>query len=331
MLLLDIKNLTIERHTSDGMIKALDKVNLQIKQGELHALVGEAGSGKSLIVKAIVGALGDEWNVIADRMQWKNQDLLSLTPTQRRAITRRDIAVIFQDPLVCFDPRMTIEKQLKEIIPNNAVSHLSLLKRNAAKKRLVRRQLHQVGIIEHDFCLKRYPHQLTDDIAQKVMIAMALLSNPTLLIADDPTMGMETTFKSQILKLFIKLNKTKSLAIVLVSHDLIAITNMADTMTVLYSGQTVESGRTVSIKKRPLHPYTQALLANAPSFRKDLPRKSMLPSMKGSIPTLQHLPIGCRFGPRCERARKECVKSPSVRKIHEHSYSCHFPLHMEKI
>lgn len=331
MLLLDIKNLTIERYTSEGWIKALDKADLSVKLGELHALVGEAGSGKSLIVKAIVGALDEHWKITADRMQWKGKDLLSMSAADRRRITRQEISVIFQDPMSCFDPRMTINKQLCELVPHNQLPKGRFWHWNQIRQKLVRRQLHKVGIIDHQHCLNLYPHQLTDDLAQKVTIAMALLSKPELLIADDPTMGMETTFKSQILKLFIKLNKTQSLALLLVSHDLIAITNMTDTMTVLYSGQTVESGRTLSIKRRPLHPYTQALLANAPSFRNDLPPKSALPSMRGSIPTLQHLPIGCRFGPRCHRAQKDCVKAPAVRKVHEHSYSCHFPLHMDKI
>ncbi|MED5233628.1 MAG: oligopeptide/dipeptide ABC transporter ATP-binding protein, partial [Pseudomonadota bacterium] len=135
----------------------------------------------------------------------------------------------------------------------------------------------------------------------------------------------------QILKLFTRLNQTRSLSILFVSHDLLAIASMSHSMTVLYAGQTVESGRMKHIKKRPLHPYTKALLDSAPSFRKDLPPKSLLPTLGGSIPTLQHLPIGCRLGPRCPRAQRACVQTPAVRKIHDHSYSCHFPLHMEKL
>jgi len=116
-----------------------------------------------------------------------------------------------------------------------------------------------------------------------------------------------------------------------VSHDLLAIASMSHSMTVLYAGQTVEAGKMKHLKKRPLHPYTKALLDSAPSFRKDLPPKSELPTLEGSIPTLQHLPIGCRLGPRCPRAQRACVSTPSVRRIHDHTYSCHFPLHMEKL
>ena len=179
--------------------------------------------------------------------------------------------------------------------------------------------------------MSRYPHEIALDISQKFMIAMALVSQPKLLIADDPTRGMEPTTKTQILKLFTRLNQTRSLSILFVSHDLLAIASMSHSMTVLYAGQTVESGRMKHIKKRPLHPYTKALLDSAPSFRKDLPPKSLLPTLSGSIPTLQHLPIGCRLGPRCPRAQRACVQTPAVRKIHDHNYSCHFPLHMEKL
>jgi cationic peptide transport system ATP-binding protein len=160
------------------------------------------------------------------------------------------------------------------------------------------------------------------------MIAMALASEPKILIADDSTRGMESTTKSQILRLLSKLNKTKNLAILFVSHDLLAITSVAHTMTVLYCGQTVESGKVKSLLRRPLHPYTKALLDSAPSFQLSLPTKSPLATLKGTIPTLQHLPAGCRLGPRCPNARKECVQTPLPRAIQEHTYSCHFPLHV---
>jgi cationic peptide transport system ATP-binding protein len=138
---------------------------------------------------------------------------------------------------------------------------------------------------------------------------------------------MESTTKNQILRLLSGLNETRKLAILFVSHDLLAISSMAHTMTVLYCGQTVESGKVKHLHRRPLHPYTKALLDSAPSFQINLPPKSHLVALPGTIPTLKHLPIGCRLGPRCPNARKECVKVPEQKMVHQHSYSCHFPLH----
>ena len=330
MALLDIKNLTLEIDASGGWVKALEKVNLTIDSGEIRALVGESGSGKSLIVKAIVGALPKKWRITADRMTWKGRDLLSMDDEERRKIMRNDIAVIFQNPVSSLDPSATLAEQLMESIPGNLLDRGWFWQRAQQRRQISIKLLHKVGIKDHERCLRSYPHQIPDDICQKFMIATALASDPKLLIADDPTRGMEITTKAQILRLLTRLNKTRDLSILFVSHDLLAISSMATSMTVLYCGQTVESGGINQVRKRPLHPYTKALLDSAPSFRKDLPPKSPLSALEGTIPTLQHLPIGCRLGPRCPRAQKECVKVPEPRKIHEHVYSCHFPLHRGK-
>jgi len=331
MPLLDIKNLTLEIDTPMGWVKALDKINLSIDTKEVRALVGESGSGKSLIVKSIVGALPDRWKVTADRMNWKGQDLLSMTDKQRRNITRNEMSVVLQNPQTALDPSAPLREQIEECIPDSLLDKGWFWQRQHQRKALIIQQLHRVGIRNHDLCLSSYPHQLPEDVCQKFMMAMALISNPKLLIADNPTMGMETTTKIQILRLLTKLNKTRELSILFVSHDLLAISTMSDTMTVLYCGQTVESGRMTQIRKRPLHPYTKALLDSAPSFRRDLPPKAPLSCLEGTIPTLQHLPIGCRLGPRCPRAQKECVKMPAARRIHDHYYACHFPLHRDKV
>ena len=327
MPLLDIKNLTLEIETTSGWVKALDKISLSIDKQEIRALVGESGSGKSLIVKSIVGALNDSWRLTADRLNWKDQDLLGLSSTERREAIKDDIAVIFQNPVNSLDPTASLGDQLEETIPDHLLGKGWFWQRQQRRKRIVMAQLHKVGIKNHELCLSSFPHQIRDDVCQKFMIAMALVSEPMLLIADEPTMGMETTVKSQILKLLTRLNQTKNLSILFVSHDLLAISSMSHTMTVLYCGQTVENGRMSQLRKRPLHPYTKALLDSAPSFSKDLLPKSNLSALEGTIPPLQHLPIGCRLGPRCPRAQKECVKLPVTRRIHDHQYSCHFPLH----
>lgn len=330
MGLLDIRNLTLEIDSANGMMKALDRINLTLDSGEIRALVGESGSGKSLIVRAIVGAIPDNWRITADRLTWKGKDLLSMKVSERRRIMRSEIAVIFQNPQQSLDPSSTLGEQLLEAIPSHLVSARWFWQRARQRREIAAKLLHKIGVKDHQRYFDSYPHQNADDICQKFMIANALVSSPQLLIADDPARGMEITSKTQILKLLTRLNKTRDLSILFVSHDLLAIASMANTMTVLYCGQTVESGTMDKVKRRPLHPYTKALLDSAPSFRKDLPPKSQLAALEGTIPTLQHLPIGCRLGPRCPRAQKECVTVPEVRHIHDHYYSCHFPLYRDK-
>jgi cationic peptide transport system ATP-binding protein len=330
MSLLDIKNLTLEIDIAGEWVKALDKINLVISEGQIHALVGESGSGKSLVIKAIVGAIPQRWRVTADRMTRRGQDLLTMSLKNRRKVIRSDISVIFQNPKNSLDPLQKLGEQLKEIIPENRIESRWFWARAKEKDKIAMELLHRVGIKDHKLCMQSYAHQISNDVCQKFMIAMALVSEPKLIIADDPTRGMEVTAKSQILKLLSRVNQVRKLSVLFVSHDLLAISSMAHYMTVLYCGQTVESGKMLQLKKRALHPYTQALLDSAPSFRKDLPPKSALSSLDGTIPTLQHLPTGCRLGPRCPRARRECVVVPAVRRVHEHFYSCHFPLHWDK-
>nr|WP_297347808.1 oligopeptide/dipeptide ABC transporter ATP-binding protein [uncultured Glaciecola sp.] len=328
MPLLDIKNLTVEIDTGSEFVKALDKVSLTVESGEIRALVGESGSGKSLIVSAIIGAVPDHWIITADRLTWKGHNLLAMSNEQRRIIMRREIAVVFQDPTSALDPSATLRAQLEESIPEEFLDKGMFWQRNKQRREIAIGLMHKVGIKNHEACMQRYPHEIATDIAQKFMIAMALVSEPELLIADDSTRSMESTTKNQILRLLSGLNETKKLSILFVSHDLLAISSMAHTMTVLYCGQTVESGKVQDLHNRPLHPYTKALLDSAPSFQINLPPKSHLVSLQGTIPTLKHLPIGCRLGPRCPNARKECVKVPEQRMVNQHSYSCHFPLHL---
>ncbi len=330
MILLDIKNLTLEIEIAGEWVKALDKINLVINEGQIHTLVGESGSGKSLIVKAIVGALPQKiWKITADRMTWRGQNLLNMSVVARRKLIRHDIAVIFQNPIASLDPLLTLGKQLEDSVSEQSLTKAWFWNKNKQRRKLAIDILHKVGIKDHLLCMSCYPHQIANNLLQKFMIAMALASEPRLIIADDPTRGMEVSSKAQILNLLTRVNQVRKTSILFVSHDLLAISSMGHVMTVLYCGQTVETGDLKQLKKRAFHPYTQALLDSAPSFRKDLPPKSRLASLAGTIPTLHHLPIGCRLGPRCPRARKECVITPSVRKIHNHYYSCHFPLHWE--
>ena len=325
MNLLDIRNLSIELVSDNQRILAVDKVSLSMKEGEVRGLVGESGSGKSLLAQAIVGVLDDKWHVHADRFHWRGIDLLRLSIPERKALLSRDIAMIFQEPMACLDPTTTIENQLAEAIDTSAFTGFFWQKqqqRHAAAISL----LHKVGIKSHSICLKSYPHQLTEALCQRVMIAIALARKPILLIADEPTAAMENTNQGQIFRLLASLNQLKNMGILLISHDLENITHWTHTITVMYSGQFVEAGTTEQIFKKPLHPYTRALVDSSPNANFHLPAKSRLMTLPGSIPLLQHLPIGCTLGPRCPRAHQACVKAPSATNFHGHKVSCHFPL-----
>lgn len=325
MNLLDIRNLSIELIHDDQNILAVDKVSLSMKEGEVRGLVGESGSGKSLLAQAIVGVLDDKWHVHADRFHWRGIDLLRLSIAERKAILSRDIAMIFQEPMACLDPTTTISAQLSEAIDEESLTGFFWQKTQQRELAAVK-LLHKVGIKSHSACLNSYPHQLTETLCQRVMIAIALARRPMLLIADEPTAAMGNTNQGQIFRLLASLNQLKNMSILLISHDLENITHWTNTITVMYSGQFVEAGTTEQIFNKPLHPYTRALVDSSPSANFHLPAKSRLMTLPGSIPILQHLPIGCRLGPRCPRAQKACVKAPAVTNFHGHKVSCHYPL-----
>ncbi|GAA6173613.1 ATP-binding cassette domain-containing protein [Colwellia sp. KU-HH00111] len=325
MNLLDIRNLSIELLHDEQRILAVDKVSLSMKEGEVRGLVGESGSGKSLLAQAIVGVLNDKWHVHADRFHWRGVDLLRLSIAERKVILSRDIAMIFQEPMACLDPTTTIGEQLSEAIDEQSLTGFFWQKKQQRNQAAVK-LLHKVGIKKPDTCLDSYPHQLTETLCQRVMIAIALARRPMLLIADEPTAAMENTNQGQIFRLLASLNQLKKMSILLISHDLENITHWTNTITVMYSGQFVEAGTTEQIFNKPLHPYTKALVDSSPSANFHLPAKSRLMTLPGSIPILQHLPIGCRLGPRCPRAQKACVIAPTVTNFHGHKVSCHFPL-----
>ncbi|MCT8126743.1 MULTISPECIES: oligopeptide/dipeptide ABC transporter ATP-binding protein [unclassified Alishewanella] len=325
MLLLDIKNLTIELETPDGLIRAVDRVSLSLKEGETRGLVGESGSGKSLVAKAIVGVLNRRWHVHADRFNWLGQDLLRISSEQRRQIIGRDIAMIYQEPSRSLDPTAEIGEQLEEAIPSHLLESRWWQRPFERKKRAIA-LLHKVGIRDHQNVMQSYPFQLSEGVCQKIMIAMAIAKNPKLLIADEPTTALESTTQAQLFRLLASFNQLKGMAVLLISHELESVARYTQNLSVLYCGQLVESGDTASLLQQPLHPYTDALIKSVPEFQPELAPKSPLYALHGSIPTLQHLPIGCRLGPRCPNARKECVKTPQQERLQNHFFSCHFPL-----
>lgn len=330
MNLLDIRNLSIELTTANNKILAVDRVSLSMKEGEVRGLVGESGSGKSLLAQAIIGVLDDKWTVTADRFHWRGIDLLRHSVEERKKIISRDVAMIFQEPMACLDPTTTIGLQLEEAVDDKEFTGNYFARRKQRKEAAIK-LLHKVGIKHHEVCIHSYPHQLTEALCQRVMIAMALARRPILLIADEPTAAMESTNQGQIFRLLASLNQLKNMSILLISHDLENVTHWTNTITVMYSGQFVEAGTTKQIFTQPYHPYTRALLESSPKANVLLPKKSRLVALPGSIPILQHLPIGCRLGPRCPRAQQACVNAPKAKNYHGHLVSCHFSYRDEQV
>ncbi|WP_016587251.1 oligopeptide/dipeptide ABC transporter ATP-binding protein, partial [Yersinia pestis] len=190
--------------------------------------------------------------------------------------------------------------------------------------------LHRVGIKDHKDIMHSYPYELTEGECQKVMIAIALANQPRLLIADEPTNAMEPTTQAQIFRLLARLNQNNNTTILLISHDLQMMSKWATRVNVLYCGQTVESAVCEDLLSTPHHPYTQALIRAMPDFGRSLPHKSRLNTLPGAIPSLEHLPVGCRLGPRCPYAQKTCIETPRLRLVKNHAFACHFPLNLEE-
>lgn len=326
MALLDIRHLSIEIDTPNGRIKMLDNINLTLDSGDVCGLVGESGSGKSLIAKVICGLVKDEWIVSADRFRFNDVELLKLSPHQRRQLVGGDISMIFQDPLSCLDPSQPIGKQLIQTIlfKGKWWQFFTWRKRKAIEL------LHKVGIKDHQDIMQSYPCDITEGEAQKVMIAMAVANQPRLLVADEPTNTMEPSTRLQIYRLLSSMNKNLGTSIILVSNEIQSVYKWVDHFNVLYCGQTVEIADKETLMKSPYHPYTSVLLNSVPDFSNPLPFKSHLNSLKGAVPMLQNMPIGCRLGPRCPFAQRKCGQKPPLRKLKQHEFACHFPINFRE-
>lgn len=330
MALLDIRNLCIDIKTAQGKIRIIDNVSLTLNEGEICGLIGESGSGKSLIAKVICNLSKDSWIISADRFRFKDIELLKLRPNQRRKLISKECAMIFQEPLSCLDPSKKIGTQL---IQNMSSFSFKGHWRQwfGWKKRRAIELLHRVGIKDHANIMDSYPHEITIGEGQKVSIAMAIANQPRLLIADEPTHSLESIATNQIFRLLSSMNKNHGTSILIASNEIKSIAEYCDSFVVLYCGQNSESGPKESILERPHHPYTHALLYAVPDFSQPLPLKSRVATLKGSMPLLEQLPIGCRLGPRCPYSQRECVIRPEMRRIKQHEFACHFPLNLREM
>jgi dipeptide transport system ATP-binding protein len=318
MSLLDIRNLNVSFGQSAKPFHAVSSLDLNIQRGEIVGIVGESGSGKSVTMLAMMGLIDAPGRVTADQLHFNGQDLLNMKAAQKRQIIGKDIAMIFQDALTSLNPAYTVGYQLIETL------RLHTPLRGAALKRRALELLEQVEIPDAKSRLDTYPHQLSGGMSQRVMIAMAIACEPKLLIADEPTTALDVTVQAQIMELLVNLQKQNDMALILITHDLAVVAEIAQRMVVMYAGEVVESSATDTLFAHPRHPYTQALLASIPEHSKGARRLSTL---AGVVPGQYDRPSGCLLSPRCAFASDNCRSNkPALLPLGSTSVRCFTPL-----
>jgi peptide/nickel transport system ATP-binding protein len=300
--ILEIENLDVRIPVAAGVLHAVRNVRLQVEAGQTLCVVGESGCGKSMSLLAIMGLLPRTAQRQAGALRFQGTELLALTARQMEDIRGRGIGMIFQDPLTAFNPTMTIGRQLEEV-------HMRHLRagRAAAREKAIS-LLRQVGVSSPESRLGQYPHELSGGLRQRVMIAMALMCDPVLLLADEPTTALDVTIQAQVLRLLKGLQEKLGIAIVFVTHDLGVVAAVADRIAVMYAGEVVETGSVREIFRAPQHPYTQALFGCVPDIANV--SAGRLGTIPGRVPSLVTPIQGCAFRERCAQAISACAAAP---------------------
>lgn len=314
--ILQIENLKTYFDTWAGVVKAVDGVSLDVREGETLGLVGESGSGKSVTALSILGIVPRPGKIIEGKILYKGENLLEKTEDDMQKIRGKEIGYIFQDPSTSLNPVFSIADQLTEVIKR----HQDVTKKEALEKAI--ELLGLVEIPDPELKIWSYPHQLSGGMKQRIAIARALSCEPSLLLADEPTTNLDVTIQAQILELMKNLKKKLGMSMILITHDMGVVATVADRIDVMYAGRICESADTKTIFYKPMHPYTKALLEAVPSITT---KKSKLRIIPGSIPNLITPPSGCRFHPRCDFAGSICASAvPPLLEIEpDHYVACH--------
>ncbi|MDO4321096.1 MAG: ABC transporter ATP-binding protein [Lachnospiraceae bacterium] len=306
---LQVKNLKTYYYTEEGVVPAVDGLDFDVEKGETFAIVGESGCGKSVTSLSVLRLVPTPpGKIVGGEILYNGEDLLKKTEKEMRGIRGNEISMVFQEPMTSLNPVFTVGRQIGESFK----FHQNMGK-NEARQRSIE-MLRLVGIPSAEKVVDDYPHQLSGGMRQRVMIAMALACNPRLLIADEPTTALDVTIQAQILHLLKELKEKTGTSIILITHDLGIVAQIAQRVMVMYSGQAVESCDVRTIYKNPLHPYTEGLLASVPKLTDE--EIEELPSIPGMVPSPSDLPKGCRFAPRCCKAGKRCLEQrPELKEV----------------
>lgn len=317
--MLEVDGLCVEFDTEAGRVRAVDEVGFQLKKGSTLGIAGESGCGKTITALSIIRLLPRPVSrIVRGRVMFHGQDLLTLSKNEMHRIRGRKISMIFQEPMTALNPVHSIGKQVNEIHELHFPA-LSPEERGATSVKM----LEKVGISDPETVMKKYPHQLSGGMRQRVMIAMSLSCRPDILIADEPTTALDVTVQAQILDLIRGLKQESGMSVILITHDLGVIAENCDDVVVMYAGKIVEKAGVHDLFRHPCHPYTKGLLASIPSLAKK--PKTMLPTILGNVPSLMNMPEGCRFQDRCPLAADVCRNtSPEEQRMGEnHVVNCH--------
>jgi peptide/nickel transport system ATP-binding protein len=302
--LLRVEDLVTEFQTTDGVVRAVDKVSFSIRPGQTLGLVGESGSGKSVTALSIMRLISRPGRVAEGSVYFDGKDLLDLEEEEMRQVRGSDIAMIFQEPMTSLNPVYTVGDQIAEAVR----LHMKVSKDEAWKRAI--EMLKKVRVPAAERRVHEYPHNLSGGMRQRVMIAMALSCNPKLLIADEPTTALDVTIQAQILDLMADLQREFGMSILMITHDLGVVAQVCEDVVVMYAGQIVEQGPVRALFNSPQHPYTEGLLASIP--RLGMTQSQKLKVIRGVVPNPLRLPPGCRFAPRCDYRWELCAKPPPL-------------------
>lgn len=307
---LEVTGLTTRFSKESGTITVVDELDLYVKKGETLGIVGESGCGKSVTSLSLMRLL-DNNATLTGSIRFNGKEVLALSEAEMRSLRGKEMAMIFQEPMHSLNPVLTIGRQISEVL------HEHEGESKAAVKQRVLDLLSVVGISRAEEIYRDYPHRLSGGMRQRVMIAMAIACNPSLLIADEPTTALDVTIQAQILNLIKRIRRDIGMSVIMITHDLGVIAEVCDRVMVMYAGQAIETADVRSLLRNPKHPYTVGLLQSIPRQR-----AKRLHSIKGSVPTPENKPKGCRFAPRCDRAMAICwEQNPELRPVDQYS-SC---------